>query len=87
MNRFDHHDHTGSSAKGIVVGGAMLVWRVLPKIVNRYGNDTFLLGALENGIVKGTFQQSRKTGNDVDSHASKLQNVIRVEVAQGRCAR
>jgi hypothetical protein len=67
-NRLDHHHHSGSSAKGVVVNLAVLVDGVIAELVQVNGGNAFLLGPLQDGMAERTFQQLGLAGQNINAH-------------------
>ena len=68
VDRFDLHYHTRLSAEGVVVRGAVLVFCVVPDVVDMDFDQPLLLRTLEDRFVQRRGEQFGYDGQDVYSH-------------------
>src|SRR5690606_28415858 len=68
----DLQHNTASAAVGVIVYISMLVVGVVAQVVHNNFAYPLFLGALQNGMCKGTFQQARQHRDDIKPHVRKL---------------
>ena len=76
-NRIREHDHTGSAAKGRIVGTFVFILGIVPDIDTADVQNPGLIGSSHDAVFRYRTEHLRKQRQNVDSHSSTSPSIRR----------